>query len=108
MSESDTPETDAVALDKSEGVKHPDLCETYMAWTDYWALLNHARTLERRLRELERPGVWMPDESTKEMMEIWHRAYEKAQWNADSWESAFNVAYKAILDHIRTTSGGAK
>lgn len=46
---SDTPRTDAVALDEREGVTHPDLCETYMAWTDYWALREHARRLEREL-----------------------------------------------------------
>jgi hypothetical protein len=45
----ETPRTDAVALDQREGVMHPDLCETYMAWTDYWALRELARKLEREL-----------------------------------------------------------
>ena len=50
---SDTPRTDAVALDEREGVTHPELCETYMAWTDYWALREHAKLLERELRRME-------------------------------------------------------
>jgi len=45
--EGETPETDAVALNRRDGVRHPELSDTYMAWTDYWALLEHARSLER-------------------------------------------------------------
>lgn len=44
---SDTPITDEYSLDEREGVTHPDLCETYMAWTDYWALRECSRRLER-------------------------------------------------------------
>lgn len=50
------------------------------------------------------PGTWenadrvmVPREPTKEMMEAWHRGYERGEWNADSWDSAFSVAYKAML-----------
>lgn len=46
---SDTPLTDEVALDQRDGVTHPDLCETYMAWTDYWALRERSRKIERDL-----------------------------------------------------------
>lgn len=44
------------------------------------------------------PGwQWVPVEPTKEMVEAWHRAYDKGQWNAESWESAFSLAHKAML-----------
>jgi hypothetical protein len=46
----DTPRTDAVALDQREGITHPELHETYMAWTDYWALREVSRQLERELQ----------------------------------------------------------
>lgn len=49
MSASDTPRTDAVAIDEREGITHPELCDTYMAWTNYWALRELARQLEREL-----------------------------------------------------------
>lgn len=47
------------------------------------------------------PGyVLVPKEPTPEMVEAWHRGYEKGQWNADSWDSAFSVAYKAMLSSL--------
>lgn len=46
-----TPRTDVVALDEREGITHPELCETYMAWTDYWALRELSRQLERELAQ---------------------------------------------------------
>jgi hypothetical protein len=52
----ETPRTDAVALDQREGVTHPDLHETYMAWTDYWALRELSRQLERELNA-HQPGA---------------------------------------------------
>jgi hypothetical protein len=41
--------------------------------------------------------VLIPTVPTKEMVEAWHRAYEHGQWNADSWESAFSLAHKAMI-----------
>jgi len=44
-------------------------------------------------------------EPTKEMLEAWHRAYEKGQWNADSWESAFSLAHKAMINAAPKAKG---
>lgn len=53
MMSEQTPRTDEVAIDERDGVTHPDLCETYVAWTDYWALRERSRQIERELTSLQ-------------------------------------------------------
>lgn len=48
---SGTPRTDAALLTRNQGTREVfDAHEPYFAWTDYWALGEHAKKLERELK----------------------------------------------------------
>jgi hypothetical protein len=60
-------------------------------------LIAAASRIESLVREESMDMMLVPKKPTREMMEAWFRAYDEQQWNANSWESAFDVAYTAMF-----------
>jgi hypothetical protein len=84
------------------------LCR-YEGWEE--PMIAFAARIEAAAREQAKDMMLVPKKPTKEMMEAWFRAYDEQQWNANSWESAFDVAYTAmfaaaiVTDAIRKSEG---
>jgi hypothetical protein len=91
--EGPTPRTDEVALDERDGITHPELYETYMAWTDYWALLKRSRQIEQELawtRKLLDAATGDATQHSYAKLQEFERA-EAAERELRAMESGYNL-----------------
>ena len=95
-----TPRTDAIALDRNDSHRHPDCSDRIVGWTDYEALRDRSREIERDLaaRDAELAEVHILDneeESRTYIDQLWAEAM--TIYNSGNYKLAFSPAMQETL-----------
>ena len=75
-----TPRTDAIALDRNDSHRHPDCSDRIVGWTDYEALRDRSREIERDLaaRDAELAAMKVENSKLRSALEIVH--FKREPW----------------------------